>query len=163
MRMEKLLISACLLGVPCRYDGKSVPLREETLRKLRERFDLLPVCPESDGGLPTPRIPSERQGERVRNREGEDVTEAYRRGARLALEKAQSEGCTLALLKERSPSCGSSGIYDGSFTARLIPGLGVTAELLLQAGIRVYGESEIEALFHEPEQENTIDRERAQQ
>ena len=138
---EPLLISACLLGTPCRYDGKSVPLPEKQLAALRESFELVPICPESDGGLPTPRIPSERLGERVINRAGEDVTDAYRRGAAHALETARREGCAFALLKERSPSCGCGEIYDGSFSGTLIPGDGVTAELLKAEGIEVIGES----------------------
>lgn len=145
--MEKLLISACLLGERCRYDGASKPLPEEILTLLRARYLLLPVCPERDGGLPIPRIPSERRGERVVNRAGEDVTAFYRRGAALALQTAREAGCTLALLKERSPSCGSGEIYDGSFTGKRIAGDGVAAELLKSAGITVYGESEISKLL----------------
>ena len=147
--MEKLLISACLLGERCRYDGASRPLPEESLTRLRERFELLPVCPERDGGLPTPRIPSERRGERVINRAGEDMTAFYRRGAELALANAEAAGCRRALLKERSPSCGSGAIYDGSFSGQLISGDGVAAEMLKRAGIAVYGESEQEKLFAE--------------
>ncbi len=138
--MEKLLISACLLGTPCRYDGKSVPLPGGQLDALRARFELVPVCPECDGGLSTPRIPSERRGERVINRAGEDVTGAYRRGSAAALETAQREGCSRALLKERSPSCGNGKIYDGSFTGHLIPGHGVTTEILMCQNLEVFGE-----------------------
>jgi uncharacterized protein YbbK (DUF523 family) len=87
-------------------------------------------------------VPSERRGERVLNREGEDVTEAFRKGAALALEAARKAGCTRALLKERSPSCGSGRIYDGSFSGTLIPGDGVTAALLKEKGLAVYGETE---------------------
>ena len=145
--MEKLLISACLLGERCRYDGASKPLPEEILTLLRTRYLLLPVCPERDGGLPIPRIPSERRGERVVNRAGEDVTAFYRRGAALALQAAREAGCTLALLKERSPSCGSGEIFDGSFTGKRIAGDGVAAELLKSAGLTVYGESEISKLL----------------
>lgn len=145
--MEKLLISACLLGERCRYDGASRPLPEDTLSALREHYELLPVCPERDGGLTTPRIPSERRGERVVNRAGEDVTAYYRRGAARAFACAANAGCTLALLKERSPSCGSGEIYDGSFTGRRIPGDGVAAETLKKAGITVLGESEISKLL----------------
>ena len=144
--MEKLLISACLLGERCRYDGASRPLPEDTLSALREHYELLPVCPERDGGLTIPRIPSERRGERVVNRAGEDVTAYYRRGAAMACDCAANTGCLLALLKERSPSCGSGEIYDGSFSGRLIPGDGVAAEALKKAGITVFGESEIPAL-----------------
>ena len=139
--MEKLLISACLLGELCRYDGKSNPLPDETIAALRKRYELLPVCPERDGGMPTPRIPSERRGTRVVNREGEDVTDFFVRGAEKAFSLAAAAGCTRALLKERSPSCGSEVIYDGSFSGTLVPGEGVTAERLRSAGIEVFGES----------------------
>ncbi len=147
--MRPLLISACLLGTPCRYDGKSVPLPAAQLAALRENYTLLPVCPESDGGMPTPRVPSERQGGRVVNREGEDVTEAFLRGAGYALSVARRENCGACLLKERSPSCGSREIYDGSFTGRLVPGEGVAAQTLREAGIKVFGESETDALLSE--------------
>ena len=140
---EALLISACLLGTNCKYNGGNNAMPEEKLAVLRERYRLVPVCPERDGGLPTPRLPSERLGERVLNRAGEDVTEVFRRGAAHALETAEREGCRIALLKERSPSCGSGKIYDGSFTSTVIAGDGITAELLKKNGIRVLGESEI--------------------
>ncbi len=144
--MEKLLISACLLGGNCRYDGGNNALSEEVLAALRARWELLPVCPEQDGGMSTPRIPSERRGESVVNRAGEDVTAFFVRGAEIALRTARDAGCRYALLKERSPSCGSGEIYDGSFSGRLIPGDGVAAEALKKAGITVFGESEIPAL-----------------
>lgn len=139
---DALLISACLLGTNCKYNGGNNALPPERLAALEERFRLVPVCPEQAGGLPTPRLPSERRGERVVNRAGEDVTEAFRRGAELALETALWEGCRLALLKERSPSCGSGRIYDGSFTGTVIPGDGVTAEMLKKSGLTVCSETE---------------------
>ena len=142
--MKRLLISRCLLGDPCRYDGKSKPLSAETLEALRERYRLIPVCPEVLGGLPTPRTPSERQGDRVVMKTGADVTKEYRRGAETALQAAQENHVCAAVLKERSPSCGKGEIYDGTFTGTLTNGNGVTAELLLENGIPVYGESEIE-------------------
>ena len=142
--MDKLLVSACLLGAPCRYDGKSKPLAG--IERLRETYELVPVCPEQEGGLPTPRTPSERRGEAVVMQDGTDVTAQYRRGAEAALKLCRREGCAAALLKERSPSCGSGSIYDGSFTHTLIPGDGVTAELLRQNGVRIYGESELDLL-----------------
>ena len=145
--MEALLISACLLGENCKYSGGNNALPKETLAALERRFRLVPVCPERDGGLPTPRIPSERRGERVLNREGEDVTEPFRRGAEAALETARREDCRLALLKERSPSCGSGVIYDGSFSGRIIPGEGVAAELLKQNGLAVFSETGVEKLL----------------
>ena len=104
---QALLISACLLGTNCKYNGGNNALPEDKLSALREHYRLVPVCPERDGGLPTPRLPSERRGERVVNTAGEDVTGAFRRGAALALETALREDCRIALLKERSPSCGS--------------------------------------------------------
>ena len=139
---EPLLVSACLLGENCKYSGGNNALPPELLAALEEKYRLVPICPERDGGLPTPRLPSERKGKRVLNRAGEDVTEAFRRGAQLALETARREGCRLALLKERSPSCGSGKIYDGSFSGTLIPGNGVAAALLKENGIAVFGESE---------------------
>ena len=139
---EPLLVSACLVGVNCKYSGGNNALPPELLAALEEKYRLVPICPERDGGLPTPRLPSERKGKRVLNRAGEDVTEAFRRGAQFALETARREGCRLALLKERSPSCGSGKIYDGSFSGTLIPGDGVAAALLKEHGIAVFGETE---------------------
>lgn len=111
------------------------------------RLRLVPVCPEILGGLPTPRTPSERQGERVVSKTGADVTAAYQKGAEEALRLARLFGCRKALLKERSPSCGRRQIYDGSFSGRLIPGDGVTARLLEQEGIAVFGESQLQQLL----------------
>ena len=135
----------CLLGVNCRYDGggKAIPELEE----LMELAELIPVCPETLGGLPTPRTPSERKDGRVVSRDGRDVTEAFRRGAGEALKLAELFGVNCALLKERSPSCGSGMIYDGSFSGGLIPGDGVTAELLKANGIAIFGESRIQELI----------------
>ena len=124
------------------YLKSSVVTPEAWKRVKEERFRLVPICPEQAGGLPTPRLPSERRGEQVVNRAGENVTEAFRRGAELALERALREGCRLALLKERSPSCGSGRIYDGSFTGTVIPGDGVTAEMLKKSGLTVCSETE---------------------
>ena len=142
--MKKLIISACLLGESCRYDGKSKPC--EAVERLQKEYELLPVCPECMGGLPTPRPPAEIQKDgRVINREGRDVTANYRRGAEMTLELARREDCHIALLKEKSPSCGRGRIYDGSFTGTLTEGNGICAALLLlQNGIEVLGESQIE-------------------
>ena len=139
--MDKLLVSACLLGTPCRYDGKSKA--DARVQALAERYELIPVCPEQLGGLPTPRDPSERQGARVVMASGRDVTENYRRGAEAALALCVQNGCKAAVLKEKSPSCGCGRIYDGTFSRRLIDGSGVTAELLQQNGIRICGESSL--------------------
>ena len=142
---EKLLISACLLGENCKYSGGNNYCHE--VEQLRERYDLIPVCPERDGGLPTPRVPSERQGERVVNREGEDVTVQFRRGAELALRTALENNCSCALFKERSPSCGCGTIYDGTFTGTVTEGDGITAELLKQYHIAILGESRVADLL----------------
>ncbi|MEA4932780.1 MAG: DUF523 domain-containing protein [Lawsonibacter sp.] len=141
-----ILVSYCLLGEPCRYDGKSVPV--EALQALRRAgHTLVPVCPEKLGGLPTPRAPAELQPDgRVLNREGEDVTDAYLEGARLALEIAGQRGCTLAVLKANSPSCGSRLIYDGTFSGRRICGQGMTARLIAEAGIPVVDEDGLDIL-----------------
>lgn len=147
MSMETVFISACLLGMTCRYDGQSKPLPPKTLAALTARYHLVPVCPEIYGGLPTPRRPAERQGGCVVTECGEDVTAAYEAGAAQTLELARLLGCKLAILKENSPSCGAGAIYDGTFSRTLTSGDGVTAALLQANGIRVVGESSIEALL----------------
>lgn len=143
----KLLISACLLGVNCRYNAEPKALPDDILTRLLEQHTVIPVCPEQLGGLTTPREPSERQEQRVVMRSGRDVTAEYARGAQEALRLCTQFGCTAAVLKERSPSCGHGEIYDGTFTGTLTPGDGVTAQLLLENGIAVYGESEIDKLL----------------
>ena len=142
---EKLLISACLLGRNCKYNGGNnyTPLVEA----LKARYDLVPVCPECFGGLPIPHEPSERVGDKVLSKSGEDVTEPFRRGAEKTLAAAIQQGVTRAVLKERSPSCGSGSIYDGTFTGTVVPGNGVAAELLLSRGVVIYGESRIGELL----------------
>lgn len=144
---RKILVSACLLGAACRYDGaaKPHPLAAELCR----RHQVLPVCGEIYGGLPTPRTPAERCGDRVMTRDGRDVSAEYRRGAEQVLALAQITGAELAILKERSPSCGSGRIYDGSFSGTLTDGWGVTAALLRDNGIPVMGESELESFLRE--------------
>ena len=142
---EKILISACLLGTPCRYDGRSV--RKVDVDALQKKYELIPVCPEVDGGLPTPRTPSERVGDKVLMRDGIDVTSEFLRGAVHAYEMALVNGCKKALMKERSPSCGKDLIYDGSFSGALTERMGVAAEYLAERGIEVFGESDIELLL----------------
>ena len=139
--MKNILVSACLLGEPCRYDGKSKPC--ERVIALKGTYNLIPICPEVMGGLPTPRTPSEICGERVLMKDGRDVTENYNRGAQKALEIAHENACTVAILKEKSPSCGSGLIHNGLFDDGLVKGDGITTQLLKQNGIRVLGESEI--------------------
>ena len=139
-----ILVSACLLGCPCRYDGTAKA--DPRVLALMERHTLIPVCPEQLGGLPTPRLPSERREGGVFDCGGKDVTAQYRQGAEEVLRLARLYGCTHAVLKERSPSCGSGQIYDGSFSHVLVPGSGVAAELLAQNGITVLGESQADIL-----------------
>ena len=144
---KSLLISACLFGSCCKYSGDSNALPYETISALKKRYRLVPVCPEVAGGLPIPRIPAERRGEKVITSAGSDVTEAYSKGAESALLIARKFGCRVALLKHRSPSCGNSMIYDGSFTTTLIKGRGVAAEILMKEGIPVYNENELNEIL----------------
>lgn len=141
MEKKNILVSACLLGTPCRYDGASKP--NTKVIALSEKYNLIPVCPEVAGGLPTPRTPSEIVGERVLMRDGRDVTENYRRGAEIALKKARENSCDVAILKARSPSCGKGQVYDGTFSGTLTSGDGITAKLLSDAGITVLTEENI--------------------
>lgn len=129
----KILVSACLTGENCKYSGGNNFCAE--LAELGKVHTLIPVCPEVLGGLPIPRAPGEIVDGVVRNRDGRSVDEEYRRGAALALEIGLREGAQLAILQSRSPSCGVKEIYDGSFSGRKIPGQGVFAALLTEAGI----------------------------
>lgn len=138
------IVSACLCGIPCRYDGES---REDPeLMELVARGEAIPVCPEQLGGLPTPRIPAELNGSgelvfsgeaQAIRADGQDVSEAFMLGAYAALAIAEEHGAEEAILKAKSPSCGKGKIYDGSFTRTLTEGDGVTAALFEQHGIRV--------------------------
>ena len=143
--LKKLIISACLLGEPCRYDGKSKPCIN--IKPLKEKYELIPVCPECMGGLSTPRPPCEIVGNRVCTADGKDCTAEYIAGAETVYRLAVANGCTAALLKARSPSCGAGEIYDGSFTKKLIGGNGVTAELLIKKGIAVFNENQLDGLL----------------
>ena len=137
----------CLLGEPCRYDGKSVPLDGTIIEKLKEKYTLVTVCPEQEGGLPTPRIPAERQGENVVRRDGVDVTAEYRKGAGVALSLCRRFGISIALMKAKSPSCGAGRIYDGTFSGTLTDGDGVTVSLLSGNGIKIFTENDINSLL----------------
>jgi uncharacterized protein YbbK (DUF523 family) len=128
-----LLISACLTGETCRYDGRS-NLQPDLLKLLAD-YRLVPVCPEVAGGLPTPRPPAEIQGTRVRRANGEDVTAAFQKGAEVCLAIGREAGAQQAILKSRSPACGCGRIYDGSFSGRLIAGDGVFTQRLKADGI----------------------------
>mgnify|MGYP002733727621 CR=1 FL=1 len=140
---EPILVSACLLGVACRYDGQAK--LHPAVAALMDTYTLIPFCPEVYGGLPTPREPAELQNGRVATSSGRDVTDAYRRGAQETLTLAMRMGCRVAILKERSPSCGKGTVHDGRFQGGLVPGNGVTAALLMENGLTVYGETDVES------------------
>lgn len=141
MKREPLLVSACLLGYACRYDGKSVPASLPD--GLFDRYRPIPVCPELAGGLSLPRPPAEIDPEgEVKTETGLSVSREYREGAERTLALARSLGCRKALLKEKSPSCGVHRIHDGAFSGRTVPGRGVTATLLAENGIAVFSEEE---------------------
>ena len=128
--MNVLIAPACWAFLPCRYDGQSKGYSAVEALLKEADIHLIPFCPEQGGGLATPRDPAERQGGAVRTKSGRDVTEQYRRGAAMALNLAKTFGCTVAVLKETSPSCGSGRIYDGTFTRTLTAGDGRTARQL---------------------------------
>lgn len=146
-----VLVSACLAGRACRFDGSSSP--DDLVARLVAKGRAVLVCPEEQGGLPTPRPPAEIVGgtgadvlegrARVITKGGKDVTQEYIEGAERALETARKVGARTALLKSRSPSCGRSAIYDGSFTRTLRDGDGVTAALLKSAGIEVIDDESV--------------------
>lgn len=137
-RRPLILVSACLAGHKCRYDGRDNAV--EGIVKLARRGLCLTVCPEQLGGLPTPRIPSERKGACVIAKDGTDVSHAFRLGARKALWLAQKEGLRVAIVKSRSPSCGCGSVYDGTFSHTLVAGNGVFVDLLLKEGFQVWTE-----------------------
>lgn len=136
------LVSACLAGIKCTWDEGSRPCQK--VIELVKQGKAIPVCPEQLGGLPTPRIPAEQKGDKVFNKEGKDVTSEFENGAKETLKIAQRFDCKEAILKFKSPSCGSGKIYDGTFSKRLIDGDGVTAALLKKNGIKVISEEDIE-------------------
>lgn len=144
--MEKILVSACLLGEPVRYDGASKRIQDPRLETWRSEGRLVPICPELAGGLSVPRHPAERREKTIVDKSGEDVLAAYESGAQTALKLAQLQNCRLALLKENSPSCGSRNIYDGTFSGRTTAGEGLTTEVLHANGIEVFSENEFDAL-----------------
>lgn len=154
MKKETVLISACLLGVNCRYNGSGGMLEER--EELMNCAQLVPVCPEILGGLPTPRPPAERISDRVMTCEGDDVTAQYARGAEEALKLARQFGARYALMKERSPSCGSGEIYNGTFAHVRVPGDGVASAMLKAAGIEVYGEGQIAELLKRLKEEVSL-------
>jgi uncharacterized protein YbbK (DUF523 family) len=147
--MEKVLISACLLGERVRYHGGDARISHPILWRWLKEGRLVPLCPEVTGGLTTPRPAAEiivtREGRRVLTAAGQDVTAAFERGADAAVNACAAHGIRIAILKDGSPSCGSRSIYDGSFGGRRVHGEGVTATRLLAAGVRVFSEHEVDA------------------
>ncbi|MEZ5667095.1 MAG: DUF523 domain-containing protein [Alphaproteobacteria bacterium] len=155
--MDRILISACLLGRPVRYDGRGRALADPLLARWMAEGRLVPLCPEVAAGLPTPRPAAEIEpggdadavlagAATVRDGAGSDVGEAFRRGAAIALATARAEACRFALLTDGSPSCGTAFVHDGRFAGTRVPGRGVVAALLAADGIRVFAETEIATL-----------------
>ena len=143
--MQKILVSACLVGDKTNYKGEGKYCSD--IEKLKEKYELVLFCPEVEGGLPTPRIPSEIKGSQVYNQKGDNVTRQFELGANKALALCKYLGITKAVLKENSPSCGTHMIYNGYFMNRLVPGQGVTARVLKEHGIEVFSENEIDKLL----------------
>lgn len=139
---NKILCSACLLGIKCKYDGNTNTNKK--VLKLNEKEILIPVCPEQLGGLTTPRNPAELIGNSVFTKTGTNVTDSFIKGAQQTLKTAQIFGCKKAILKQRSPSCGCGQIYDGTFSGKVIKGEGITAKLLRENGIEVISEEDID-------------------
>jgi len=155
--MEKILISACLIGQPVRYDGTAKPVRNTWVKRWHRQGRLIPFCPEVAGGFAIPRLPAEIEPDadalavlqghgRVLDVEGNDVTHGFVAGAKATLSAAQTAGCSHAILMNGSPSCGMGFIYSGHFDGERRGGIGVTTALLQDYGIRVWPQNRIEAL-----------------
>ncbi|WP_151192527.1 DUF523 domain-containing protein [Cysteiniphilum sp. JM-1] len=152
--MQKILISACLLGHNVRYDGNNCFSEHLTLKKWQKEGRIISICPEVSGGLPIPRIPAEIVGgnltdvihgkAQVIGKDGSDISKQFILGAQKTLELAIAHNIKLAILKKNSPSCGNLSIYDGSFSGKIIDGSGITAELLTCNGVRIFNESQID-------------------
>lgn len=139
--MEKYLVSACLCGVNCKYNGKN-NLNEKCLKLAKEGKAIL-ICPEQLGGLTTPRKPSEINKDKVINEIGEDVTLNFEKGAKEVLKIAKIYNINKAILKEGSPSCGVNKIYDGTFSGNKINGMGICASLLKENNIKVISSEDL--------------------
>lgn len=137
-----IIVSACLAGIYCRYNGETVS--HPAILRLISEGDAIPFCPEAFGGLPTPRSPCEIRGDRVMDSDGVDRTAEFRRGAEEGLRLARLAGCTEAILKAYSPSCGFGVVYDGTFTSTRVPGNGLLADLLQKNGIAVRTEEDLD-------------------
>ena len=144
--MEKVLVSACLVGENCKYNGKNNK-NEKIIEFLKDKEVIL-VCPEVMGGLTTPRLKSEILNNKVINEINEDVTSYFVNGAKIALQRAINNDIKLAILKEKSPSCGSKKIYNGKFNGTLIDGSGVFATMLKEKGITILSEEDFKDYYH---------------
>ena len=143
----KILVSSCLLGENVRYDGTNNLIDDPNFKELIKDHQIIPFCPEVQGGLPTPRDPAEIQNGKVLTKKGENVSKAFYLGALKALEVCETEEITIALLKAKSPSCGNDNIYDGSFQSKLIEGSGIAAALLIENGIKVFNEKQLVSFY----------------
>ena len=139
--MKKILVSACLLGTNCKYNGSN-NFNEKVIEYIKDK-EAIPICPEVLGGLSIPRNPSEIIGDKVINNIGIDVTKEYIKGAEEVLKLAKELNIEEALLKEKSPSCGVHKIYDGTFTNAKIDGVGITTKILKENNIKVYSEEDL--------------------
>ena len=137
-----ILVSSCLVGKPCKYNGKS-NYNERVVEFLMNK-DFILICPETLGGLSAPRAPGEIRGERVIDAEGKDLTSFFRQGAEIVLKKAREYEADLCILKESSPSCGVHTVYDGTFSGKKIKGQGLTARLLSENGFKIISEKDID-------------------
>ncbi|MBR6071466.1 MAG: DUF523 domain-containing protein [Acholeplasmatales bacterium] len=143
--MEKILVSSCLLGNNCKYNGGNN--YNVLVEELKKKYEIISICPEVMGGLSIPRVPSESINGTVINKDGEDVTRYFMSGSKKVLDIVKSENIKIAVLKDGSPSCGSSYIYDGTFSGNKISGMGMTAKLLKLFGVKIYSENNIEELL----------------
>ena len=137
--MEKIIISSCLLGNNCKYNGKNNYI--EKIELLKDKYEIIPICPEVMGGLSIPRIPSEINNGMVIDKCGNDVSEYFDNGANKVIDIVKNNNIKIAILKDGSPSCGSSNIYDGTFKGNKITGMGITAKRLYDLGIKIYNEN----------------------
>lgn len=143
-----ILISACLLGENVRYDASNNKIDSTLFESVLSSHTLFSFCPEVEGGLLTPRNPAEILNNKVFTNQNDDVTSAFELGAQKALDLCQKENIQVALLKAKSPSCGNEYIYDGTFSKQLISGMGITAKLLSQNGIKVFNEEQLELFIN---------------
>ena len=142
---KNILVSSCLLGKNCKYNGGNN--NNENVKNLSKTYNIIEICPEVLGGLPTPRYPSEINGNKVINKIGEDVTSYFEKGASITLEIALKNNIKYAILKENSPSCGFGTIYDGSFSSNIINGNGIAADLLFKNSIVVLNENNFKEIL----------------